>query len=191
MAKLKKGGGRKSKATKKKTKTKPEPEEITLSSDTEEEKDDDVMEVDEDEDDNVEDPADQDDVSGEDQHEPDVAVNGGDVKTIKLLSKDSNKTLSENVDEEEQLKPTSNDENKIDSENLITSPNENGGAAVKNSDEEVQTVENPQGFQVDIQPVAEVLPIGKDIAEPPEKLKPAHIWSKKDLKEQNLHLNPR
>merc|ERR1711874_90913 len=125
----------------------------TLSSDTEEEKDDDVMEVDEDEDDNVEDPADQDDVSGEDQHEPDVAVNGGDVKTIKLLSKDSNKTLSENVDEEEQLKPTSNDENKIDSENLITSPNENGGAAVKNSDEEVQTVENPQGFQVDIQPV--------------------------------------
>ena len=113
MAKLKKGGGRKNKATKKKTKTKPEPEEITLSSDTEEEKDDDVMEVDEVEDDNVEDPADQDDVSGGDQHEPDVAVNGGVVKTIKILSKDSNNTLSENVDEEEQLKSTSNDENKI------------------------------------------------------------------------------
>ena len=200
MAKLKKGG-RKSKATKKKTKTKPEPEEITLSSDTEEEKDDEVMEVDEVEDDDVEDPADQDDVSGGDQHEPDVAVNGGVVKTIKLLSKDSSKPSEENVDEEhrnsEEMingdgeprdKSTSNDENKTDSENLITPPNENGGAAVKNS-EEKQT-ENPQGFQVDIKPV-EVLPIGKDIAEPPEKLKPAHIWSKKDLKEQNLHLNPR
>ena len=89
-------------------------------------------------------------------------------------------------------KSTSNDENKTESENLITSaPNEDGGAAVKNSDEEKQTTgENPQGFQVDIEPVV-VLPIGKDIAEPPEKLKPAHIWSKKDLKEQNLHLNPR
>ena len=192
MAKLK-GGKKKGSKKKTKTKQKPVPEEITLSSDTEEEKEaDEVMEVDHDEDDDQ--PVDQDvdeepseDINGEDEHEPDAVNGDAGIKTIKLLSKDSNKTLSENVDEEEQLKPTSNDENKIDSENLITSPNENGGAAVKNS-EEKQT-ENPQGFHVDIKPV-EVLPIGKDIAEPPEKLKPAHIWSKKDLKEQNLHLNP-
>ena len=158
----------------------------------------------------VEDPTE--DVNGEDEHEPDAAVNGGNTKNIKILSKDSSKT-SENVDDDEEQNPkseeekmvingdngeqtldksTSNDENKTDSENLITSaPNENGGAAVKNSEEEKQTTgENPQGFQVDIEPVV-VLPIGKDIAEPPEKLKPAHIWSKEDLKEQKLHLNPR
>ena len=158
----------------------------------------------------VEDPTE--DVNGEGEHEPDAAVNGGGMKNIKILSKDSSKT-SEKVDDDEEQNPkseeekmvingdngeqtldksTSNDENKTESENLITSaPNEDGGAAVKNSDEEKQTTgENPQGFQVDIEPVV-VLPIGKDIAEPPEKLKPAHIWSKKDLKEQNLHLNPR
>ena len=202
-----KGGKKKGSKKKTKTKQKPVPEEITLSSDTEEEKEaDEVMEVDHDEDDDHHVDQDMDeepteDINGEDEHKPDAVNGDAGIKTIKILSKDSSKPSEENVDEEhrnsEEMingdgeprdKSNSNDENKTDSENLITPPNENGGAAVKNS-EEKQT-ENPQGFQVDIKPVV-VLPIGKDIAEPPEKLKPAHIWNEEELKEQNLHLNPR